>query len=33
MKKVFGKIIAFLFYKRERKLPEIQIQVMSYNGN
>jgi len=32
MKRVLGKVIAFMFYKRERKLPEVQIQVITYNG-
>jgi hypothetical protein len=28
MKRFMGKIITFLFFKKERKLPEVQIQLM-----
>lgn len=28
MKRFLGKIVTFLFYKKERKLPQVQIQLM-----
>lgn len=27
MKRIIAKVITFLFYKKERKLPEIQIPL------
>jgi len=32
MKRVIGKIITFMFYKKVRKLPKVQIQVTTYNS-
>lgn len=28
MKRILTKVVTFLFYKSERKLPEIQISLM-----
>jgi len=32
MKMVLQKVITFIFYKREKKLPAVQIQVTSYTA-
>ncbi len=31
MKKILSAVITFLFFKKEDKFPEIQIQATSYN--
>jgi len=28
MKKIIGKLFTFMFFKKDKKLPEIQIQLM-----
>jgi len=32
MKRIIGKIITFMLYKKERKLPKVQIQVTTYSS-
>ena len=32
MKRVLSAIVTFLFFKKDEKFPEIQIQATSYNG-